>query len=162
MTATSRSSRFLALPIAALFALAVAGCGGDDEQGKTYGSEPLGQQQKVTVTADEQFDADQQAVVEAIAKFGDATATKDYATICNELFTEDSRKLGGGDCEQFLKVANKDFKDFDIEIESVTIGEDGATATVKSTTTKDGVPAQVPYNLKKSPQGQWQLAILGQ
>ncbi len=162
MTTTSRSYRLLPLLIVALFAFAIAGCGDDKEQGKTYGDEPLGQQQKVTVATDDELNADQQAVVETITKFGDATATKDYATICNELFSEDSRKLGGGDCEQFLKVANREFKDFDIKIESVTIGEDGATATVKSTTTKDGVPAEVPYSLKKSSQGQWQLAILGQ
>lgn len=164
MTVINRPTRFLTALLAIVFALAIAGCGDDEgnDQAKTYGETPVGQEQKVTVPPEEEFNADQQAVIETIATFADATQQKDYATICNEVFTAESAKLGGGECEDFLKVANKDFKDFDIEIKTVTIGEDGKTATVKSVTTTDGKPSEVPYSLIKGDDGTWQIAILGQ
>lgn len=162
MTATARTARLLVTVLAlAALALVASGCG-DDKQTKTYDQSPLGQEKKVTVVTTTEFNADQQAVIETIAEFADATAQKDYAKICSELLTETSRQLGGGKCEQFFKVAGKGFKDFSIKVQSVTLSKDGNGATVKTITSRDGQPSPVVYSMKKNAQGQWQVAILGQ
>ncbi len=163
MTAFARTTRLMTTLFAiAALALAVTGCGGDDEQTKTYGETPVGSEQKVVVNPDAEFDADQQAVIEKLADFSDATAQKDYKKLCDELFTEESAKIGGGDCVAFLKKRGTQIKDFSIVVESVTIAEDGKSATVQATTTTNGQKSSTPYSLKKNAQGEWQVAILGQ
>lgn len=163
MTATARPARLLTTLLAlAALALVAAGCGGGDEPTKTYDNTPLGTEQKVTVVTGTEFDADQQEVIAAVADFSDATAQKDYKALCDKILTDASSQLGAGKCEAFLKEAGSAFKDFSVQVESVTISEDGKSATVKTTTTTDGKPAPTPYTLKKNDQGEWQISILGQ
>ncbi len=163
MTATTRTARLLTTVFAlAALALVAAGCGDDKQTTKTYDQTPLGQEKKVTVVTTTEFNADQQAVINTIAEFGDATEQQDYAKICNELLTEASAKLGGGDCEKVLKESGKKFKQFGIKIESVTISEDGKGATVKTVTSRDGKAESMAYSMKKNDQGLWQVAILGE
>lgn len=155
-------SSLIAVLAVALLAVGMAGCGDDGGGGKTYSDEPLGQEQKVTVESDASFDEDQQAVIDTIVEFGDATADKDFAKVCDELFTETSAKLGGGQCEKRLAAAGKAFDDFSVTIKSVTVGEDGNSATVDTVTTAAGKAAPQQYSLKKNAQGEWRIAILGQ
>lgn len=163
MTALARTTRLMTMLIAiAALALAVTGCGGDDEQTKTYGDTPVGEEQKVKVDPEAEFNAEQQAVIETLGEFGDATEQGDYKKLCEEIFTEESSKIGGGNCEAFLKKRGTQIDDFSITVESVTIAEDGKSATVKATTTTNGQPTSTPYSLKQNAQGEWQVAILGQ
>ncbi|MBJ7348517.1 MAG: hypothetical protein JHC87_08115, partial [Thermoleophilaceae bacterium] len=155
---------FVLALIGAAFVLALSGCGSksSSEVTKTYPSTPLGTEKKVTVDDKKQFNADQQAVITAVVAFGDATAQRDYKKLCEELLTEASRKLGGGQCEQFLTVAGKGFKDFSVKVTGVKMAADGKSATVSTITTRDKASSPQDYALQKSSSGQWQVAILGQ
>lgn len=151
-----------------LVAFAFAGCGDDGDNdngggGKTYDQDrPVGEAGKVTVDSKDDFDAGQQAVIDTIAEFADATEAKDYAKICDEILTEKASKIGGG-CERVLRRASRDIKEFSITVTSVKVGEDGKTATAEADTETNGQQATPQtLSLVKGAKGEWRVTILGQ
>lgn len=159
---------FAVLAVFALGAFAIAGCGGDDNGsssngGKEYDSgQALGEEGKVVVDSEEGFDAQQQEVVETITAFGDATANKDYKTLCNELLSEEASKIGG-DCEKTFSRTGEALKDFKLTISEVKVNEDGKTATASVSVTSNVSPEPQTQNLSLVKEGDsWKIQILGQ
>lgn len=158
-------SAMLCVALVALFAL--AGCGDDQKSSnggtKTYSQdEPLGDAGAVVVKSNEKFDADQQAVINTLAGFGDATEAKDFNKICNEYFTEASAKLGG-DCEKALKKSGDAIKTFKITVTDVTVDPGGKAATAQTITEVNGAKGSPqPIKLVKGKDGKWRVAILGE
>lgn len=160
-------ARLLAvLAVVALGAFVFAGCGGDDNgsgDGKEYDSgQALGEEGKVVVKSDEGFDEQQQEVIATITAFGDATANKDYKTLCNELLSEEASKIGG-DCEETFSKTGDALKDFKLTINSVEVNEDGKTATASVSVTSNVSPEPQTQSLSLVKEdGKWKIQILGQ
>lgn len=161
------------LVIAALLtvgALALAGCGGDDDKaggsgsgdGKSYDSgETLGEADKVVVDSDDSFDAEQQEVIATITAFGDATANKDYKALCNDLLSEEASKIGG-DCEETFSKTGEALDEFKLTIKSVKVDPDGKNASADVSVTSNVQPEAQTQALSLTKEGgEWRIQILG-
>ena len=63
-----------------------------------------------------------------------AVAQRDYATICNELFTATAReRAGGGECVSQMRSAAEDVLRPAIQIEQIAVKDDRAVVTVATT-----------------------------
>jgi hypothetical protein len=63
-----------------------------------------------------------------------AVARRDYATICNELFTKTAReRAGGGECVSQLRSAAEDVLRPTIQIEQIGVKDDRAVVRVATT-----------------------------
>lgn len=152
----------VAVSLVAVFA--ITGCGDKKEPGaKSYEKDqPIGDAGKVTVNSEKDFSKEQQEVIDRIAEFADATEDKDYKKICDEILSKEAQKLGG-DCASTLEKTGSTIKDFKIIVTSVTIGEDGKTATAEATTETNGQKgAAQALTLAKDEKGEWRVTILGQ
>ena len=70
-------------------------------------------------------------VVAAVQGFGRALAARDFAAICDQMFTVEAREAAGGDsCRATLAQSAADVRDPRITIRAVTVRGDQATATV--------------------------------
>lgn len=157
--------KLLAIVAVSLVAVvALTGCGDKTPAGsKSYEKDkPLGDAGKVTVNSDKDFTKEQQEVIDRIAEFADATQAKDYKKICKEILSKEAQKLGG-DCVGTLEKTGGAIKDFKIIVSSVTIGEDGKTATAEATTETNGQKgASQALTLAKDSKDEWRVTILGQ
>jgi hypothetical protein len=80
------------------------------------------------------FEGEQQRVADVVEKLQSAGETGDAKEICDQVLAKslaDQIKAAGSTCEQEMDKAIKDADDFDLEVESVTIQGDTATAKVK-------------------------------
>jgi uncharacterized cupredoxin-like copper-binding protein len=80
------------------------------------------------------FQGEQKQVADVVEKLQSAGETGDAKTICDDILSKalaDQIKAAGSTCEQELDKAIKDADDFDLDVESVTIDGDKATAKVK-------------------------------
>jgi uncharacterized cupredoxin-like copper-binding protein len=80
------------------------------------------------------FQGEQKQVADVVEKLQSAGETGDAKTICDDILSKalaDQIKAAGSTCEQELDKAIKDADDFDLEVESVTIDGNTATAKVK-------------------------------
>jgi hypothetical protein len=80
------------------------------------------------------FEGEQQRVADVVEKLQSAGETGDAKEICEQVLAKslaDQIKAAGATCEQEVDKAIKDADDFDLEVESVTIEGDRATAKVK-------------------------------
>ena len=121
--------------LAALLAAAalVAGCGTDDE-------------------------AD---VRETLGQFGEATAKKDYQRLCDDLLSPDlveQVRRVNLPCEVALQTGFEDVENPRIEVRSVKIDGDTATAQVRSTASNQE-PSTDTIQLQKV-DGEWRIASL--
>lgn len=89
-----------------------------------------------------------------------AVTTRDFATVCDQLFTAQARKRAGGDgCERQLRSAAEGVRRPTIEIEAIDV--EGNDATVKVRTTAEG-QASVTDELQLRRQGgRWLVEALG-
>jgi hypothetical protein len=63
-----------------------------------------------------------------------AVGRRDWATICNELFTETARKrAGGGECVSQTRSATEDVLRPSIQIEQIAVKDDRAAVRVSTT-----------------------------
>jgi ketosteroid isomerase-like protein len=70
-------------------------------------------------------------VVAAVQAFGQALAARDFAAICDHMFTVEAREAAGGDsCRATLAQSAAGVRDPRISIRAVTVRGDQATATV--------------------------------
>ena len=183
MKQLGNSARLFAVLAALVFAaFAVVGCGGDDKDGdsgassggdnsgqvtpsgeqKSFDSgDQLGEAGKVTVDSKDEFDQQQQEVIATITKFGDATADRDYKTLCRELLSKEAQKIGG-DCEKTFSQTGEQLKDFKLTVKSVTVAKDGKTAKAKVSVTSNVAPEAQEQDLSLINEGgEWRIQILG-
>ena len=80
------------------------------------------------------FEGEEGQVADQVEKLQSAGESGNAKEICDELLARELREqmqASGSDCERELDKAIKDADDFDLEVESVTITGDTATAKVK-------------------------------
>jgi hypothetical protein len=114
---TTLSSQMRRLPAAVVIALALVAAGCNSSSSGTA-----------------EFEGEQQAVADVVEKLQSAGETGDAKEICEEVLAKslaDQIKAAGSTCEQELDKAIKDADDFDLEVESVTVNGNTATARVK-------------------------------
>jgi hypothetical protein len=103
----------VAVPLA--LALIAAGCNGGASSGPD-------------------FEGEQQRVADVVEKLQSAGETGDAKEICEQVLARslaDQIKAAGSTCEQEMDKAIKDADDFDLEVESVTVSGNTATARVR-------------------------------
>ena len=99
-------------------------------------------------------------VAAAVSRLERATAERDYATICDDLFTAAARRrAGGADCARLVRSAAREIEEPSIEITGISVH--GAQATVRVRTTAAG-QRQVAdsLQLRRGPDG-WRIEALG-
>jgi hypothetical protein len=80
------------------------------------------------------FQGEQKQVADVVEKLQSAGETGNAREICEDVLAKslaDQIRAAGSTCEQELDKAIKDADDFDLEVESVTIDGNTATAKVK-------------------------------
>jgi hypothetical protein len=80
------------------------------------------------------FEGEQKRVADVVEKLQSAGETGDAKEICDEVLAKslaDQIKAAGSTCEEEMDKAIKDADDFDLEVESVTVTGNTATAKVK-------------------------------
>ena len=90
-----------------------------------------------------------------------ATAERDFATVCDELFTAAARERAGGeDCERLTRSAAEGIARPGIEMKAIDIRADGARVEV---TTRAAGQAEVPAVLElRRERGEWRVEALGE
>jgi hypothetical protein len=72
-------------------------------------------------------------IAEVVAQLERATASRDYATICRDVFTEAARERAGGrDCERLLRSGAQGVRRPRIELRGIEIDGERATARVRT------------------------------
>ena len=125
-------NRILAVVIASA-ALLAAGCGGDDEGD----------------------------VREALTAFADATAKKDYQRMCDDLLAPDlveQIRSVNLPCEVALRTGLEDVERPRLEVQSIKLDGDNATARVRSTAANQEPSEDVVKLVKVD--GAWRIASL--
>jgi len=99
------------------------------------------------------------AIAETVEQLERAAARRDYATICNELFTKTARqRAGGDDCVSQTRSAAQDVLRPAIQIEQIAVKDD--RAAVKVATTAEG-QARVSDTLElRLTGGRWLIEAL--
>lgn len=177
MKQVGASARLLALfAIFVIGALGVAGCGDDkDENGGSGGTQTaadgskkfsnddaLGKEKKVEVDSKASFDEEQQAVLATIAAFGDATANKDYKSLCRKILSKDAAKIGGN-CEKTFSETGEALDDFKVTVKSVKVGDGGKSAIAEVSVKSNVAPEAQTQQLSLVKEGgEWRIQILGQ
>jgi hypothetical protein len=131
--------------LAALLALAVAGCGADEEGGGGGGG---------GVPADQQVRA-------VVARFGAATRTKDYQEICDNLLSQDlvdKIEAIGLPCESALQRGLGDVRDPTLAINEVSISGSRALVSIHTTATGQQPSDDALQVVRES--GEWKIASL--
>jgi hypothetical protein len=76
---------------------------------------------------------DTREIAEVVRQLERATAARDSATICNDLFTEDARERAGGkDCERLLRSDAEGVRRPRIELLRIEIEGERATVRVRT------------------------------
>ena len=71
--------------------------------------------------------------VETIEAFRRALAVRDFAAICDQLYTSDARAAAGGDdCQSVLAQETAKLRDPQVRIVGLTVTGDGATVSVQA------------------------------
>ena len=170
---------FAVAAVLVVAALVVSGCGSkkDSSSGsgstgggtvssngsKTYSaSQGLGDSKKVVVDSGQSFDAEQQAIVDQISAFGDATASKNYKKLCNDILSKSAQKIGG-DCVKTFEQTGSSLTDFKITVKSVDVAKGGKTAKADVSVTSNTSPKAQAQQLSLTKEnGEWRIQILGQ
>jgi hypothetical protein len=98
------------------------------------------------------------AVVQRLER---ATAERDWATICSDLFTAAAReRAGGADCARLLREAGADVRLPEIEIRGIRVRE-GGRASVEVLTRAQGQQAVSDVLELRRENGQWRVEALG-
>lgn len=71
--------------------------------------------------------------VEVVEAFRKALATRDFATICDELYTTEAREAAGGDdCQSVLAQETAKLRNPEVKIVGLTVTRDGAAVNVQA------------------------------
>jgi hypothetical protein len=72
-------------------------------------------------------------IAAVVAALDRATRDRDYASICNELFTRAARgRAGGRDCERLMRSTARDVRRPSVELVSIRVKKGGAEARVRT------------------------------
>ena len=88
------------------------------------------------------FEGEEKQVADVVEKLQTAGETGDAKAICDEVLAKELRdqiEAAGSNCEQELEKAISDADDFELDVESVQVDGDTATAKVKGGEGEDGV-----------------------
>ena len=97
------------------------------------------------------------AVVQRLER---ATAERDWATICSDLFTAAAReRAGGANCTRLLREAGADVRRPAIEIRGIRVRE-GGRASVTVRTRAEGQQAVSDVLELRSQDGEWRVEAL--
>lgn len=98
-------------------------------------------------------------VAATVGAFESATARRDYATVCRDLFSEAvRRRAGGGRCRSMLRRTAADVRDPRIRIRKIQIAGDRATVQV-TTSARGQAPAPDSIELVRVG-GRWRISEL--
>jgi hypothetical protein len=99
-------------------------------------------------------------IARVVERLERATAARDFATVCDDLFTAAARERAGGeDCERLTGSAGEGIARPRIEIERIDIRADQARVEVL---TRAAGQAEVPAELRlRRERGQWRVEALG-
>lgn len=179
--------RLLAIAVVlSLAAFVVAGCGSDEKKKDTVSAdlstgstaesgdtksgetkqfdsgEAVGSSKKLVVQSDADFSAEQQAIINRLAAFADATSNQDYKKLCEDLLSKAAQKIGG-DCVKTFEQTGSQVKDFKIVVKSVKVNKDGKNATAAVNVTSNIQKGTQAQNLSLTKEGgDWRIQILGQ
>ena len=107
------------------------------------------------------FQGDEKRVADVVEKLQSAGETGDAKTICDEVLAKslsDQIKAAGSTCEQEMDKAIKDADDFSLDVESVDVNGNTATAKVKG---RDGGEERVrDFEFVREGSG-WRATSLG-
>jgi hypothetical protein len=112
-----------------------------------------------TNTQNDKFNGAQQDVVKVVDNLAQAGSRGDADRICTEILAKqlvDELKSAGGDCVTEMERAIKDATDYDLQVTSVKISGNNATAQVRQG--DDGKVATFTF-VKES--GGWRASALG-
>ncbi len=101
---------------------------------------------------------DEQLVRDALARYEQASAHKDYQTLCDEVFASSyvrQTASSGLPCEVALRTALEDVKNPTLEVVSVEVNGDRAAARVRGSAAGQ-VPAEDVYTLVRE-DDQWRI-----
>ena len=99
-------------------------------------------------------------VVAAVQAFGRSLTARDFATICDDLFTVEAREAAGGDsCRSTLAQSAARVRNPRITIRAVTVSGDRATATVVAQ--EEGKRPMVDVIQLQRERGQYRIAAVG-
>ena len=101
----------------------------------------------------------QKDVADVVSKLATAGRRGDAATICNDILSKQlltQLKSAGGDCQTEMKDAIRDASDYDLQVRSVKVTGDNATAQVRQG--KNGPVATFTFVKER---GQWRASALG-
>ena len=118
----------------------LAGCLGADEEPRPAGGAP-------------------REIAEVVQRLERATVRRDFAAVCEDLFTEAARERAGGeDCERLTRSAAAGIARPRIEVRAITV--EGERARVQIATRASG-QAEVPGELElRREQGGWRVEAL--
>jgi hypothetical protein len=100
------------------------------------------------------------AIAAVVDRLERATAARDFATVCDEVFTAAAReRSGGADCARLLRSAAEGVRRPSIEIRAIKL-EQGGRAEVEVRTRAEG-QLTVPDVLElRSEDGEWRVEAL--
>jgi hypothetical protein len=100
-------------------------------------------------------------IVGVVERLERATAERDFATVCDDLFTAAARERAGGeDCERLTRSAAEGVARPRIEMQAIDIRADAARVEV---TTHAAGQAEVPAVLElRREGGEWRVEALGE
>jgi hypothetical protein len=121
-------------------ALISSGCLGADEETRPAGGAP-------------------RAIAEVVGRLEQATAERDFAAVCEDVFTAAARERAGGeDCERRSRAAAADIRQPSLEIRSIEVS--GARARVEVTTRAGGGSALREVLELRLEEGEWRVEAL--
>jgi hypothetical protein len=100
------------------------------------------------------------AIAEVVHRLERATAERDFAAICGELFTAAARERAGGrDCARLTRSAAAELKRPSIELVAIELR--GASARVRVRTRAAGQAAVSDVLVLRRGRGEWRVDSLG-
>ena len=127
---------------------------------KNLQGQTVGTAKKVVVASNQDLNAEQQAIIAKIGDFADATASHNYAKICDMLTKKVKKQLNGGNCVQTFSASGGDIKDFKITVNSVKVNGSTAVADINVVSNTNTAQHQ-KFSLAKE-NGVWKIEVLGQ
>ena len=98
--------------------------------------------------------------VETVESFKQALAARDFATVCEELYTTEAREAAGGDdCQSILAQETAKLRDPKLKIVSLTVNKSGAAVIVEASQ-KGEKPVQDTIRLVRQ-RGRFRIASAG-
>ena len=123
------------------FAAFLAGCLGADEEPRPASGAP-------------------RAIAEVVQRLERATADRDFAVVCRDLFTAAARERAGGrDCVRLTRSATAGVERPSLEL--VAIDLEGASARVRVRTRATGQAPLSDVLLLRRQRGEWRVEALG-